>query len=330
MYKYAPQRRGAFTLIELLVVIAIIAILIALLVPAVQKVREAAARTQCTNNLKQIGLGLHAYHEIWKHLPGARDPYPFSFSPHAHLLPFVEQENLYKLIDFTGEDGATSTYKGVNATAAATAVPVFSCPSDVGAVLGGNGAVAGVTFGGTNYVSCVGTGASESGVINGDYVTGDGVFLLLPARVTFATITDGLSNTAAFSEAVYGNGIAALSPAPSQPDPVGLAKDISGNAMDPSTCDNTTTYTGQSGDRWINGGYLATAYNHVTTPNSQKFDCLNSSNNYGLKTARSRHSGGVNLLLCDGSVRFVLDSISLATWQALATREGGELLEADF
>ena len=96
--------------------------------------------------------------------------------------------------------------------------------------------------------------------------------------------------------------------------------------MDPATCAQTTTYTGQRGDRWINGGYLSTAYNHWTLPNSPTFDCLNSANNYGLKTARSRHTGGVNVLFCDGSVHFISNSISLQTWQALATRAGGEVV----
>jgi prepilin-type N-terminal cleavage/methylation domain-containing protein len=320
-------KRRAFTLIELLVVIAIIGILIALLLPAVQKVREAAKRARCSSNLHQIGLALHSYHDVMGVFPNARDPYPLSFSVHAHLLPFLEQDNLYRLIDFTGANGATSTYKGVNALPADTPVPVYSCPSDVGAVLGGNGAVAGVTFGGTNYVSCVGTGASSSGVTNGDYVSGDGVFRLVPGGPTaMKDITDGLSNTAAFSESVYGDGTAAQTPASPPIDPLALAIDINGSAMDPDTCAQTTTYTGQRGDRWINGGYLSTAYNHFTTPNSSTLDCLNTANNYGLKTARSRHSAGVNLLLCDGSIRFVANSVDLTTWRALATRGGGEVV----
>lgn len=324
------RRRSAFTLIELLVVIAIIAILIALLVPAVQKVREAAARISCTNNLKQIGLALHGYNDIYKHFPGARDPFPLAFSPHARITPFLEQSNVCNLIDFTGAKGATSTYKGVNATAASTFVPVFSCPSDTGGVPGGNGAVPGVTFGGTNYSSCVGTGINSAGIYNGDYVTGDGVFLLVPGGpVTLNTISDGTSNTAAFSESSYGDGSPGQS-TPSTPDPKIHAKHINGSGMDPGTCAGTMTYTGQRGDRWINGGYLSTAYNHYLTPNSPTFDCLNTSNNFGLKGARSRHTGGVNLLMCDGSVHFVSDSISLPTWRALATRAGSEVIGSDF
>jgi prepilin-type N-terminal cleavage/methylation domain-containing protein/prepilin-type processing-associated H-X9-DG protein len=321
------RRRSGFTLIELLVVIAIIAILIALLVPAVQKVREAAARAQCTNNLKQIALALHSFHDANKKFPEARDPFPLAFSPQAHLLPYLELQTIYDMIDFTGANGATSTYKGVNAPAASMPVPVFNCPSDIGRVIGGNGAAPGVIFGGNNYSSCTGTGNSSSGVINGDYVSGDGVFLLVPGGpITMNAITDGTSNTAAFSESVYGDGTAPLTGGLMNPDPLNLALDISGNGMDPVTCASTTTYTGQRCDRWINGGYLSTAYNHWTTPNSPTLDCLNSANNFGLKTARSRHPGGVNLGLCDGSVRFVSEDINFGTWQALATRASNDTI----
>jgi prepilin-type N-terminal cleavage/methylation domain-containing protein/prepilin-type processing-associated H-X9-DG protein len=325
--------RSAFTLVELLVVIAIIGILVALLLPAVQAARESARRANCTSNLKQLGLALQQYHDTMQHFPGVRDTYPMAFSAHSRLLPYVEQQPLFQQIDFTGVFGATTTYKGYNARAAQVAVPVFNCPSDRGAVLGGNGATAGVTFGGTNYVTCTGTGKSSSGIINGDYLSADGVFVLASATglrpIRMADIRDGLTSTAAFSESTYGNGQAGLSPPPSplpQNAAMTLAIDINGSAMDPGTCAATTTYTGQRGDRWINGGYLSTAYNHYLTPNSQVFDCLDSANNYGLKGARSWHPAGVNMVLCDGSVRFVSETIDQITWLYLATRAGGDVV----
>jgi prepilin-type N-terminal cleavage/methylation domain-containing protein len=117
------RRRHGFTLIELLVVIAIIAILIALLLPAVQKVREAASRTQCTNNLKQFGVALHSYHDAHKGFPPGRDSK--DISTHAYLLPFMEQESLYRSINFS-----VSYNNAANAFARAQTVPVFLCPSD--------------------------------------------------------------------------------------------------------------------------------------------------------------------------------------------------------
>jgi len=321
--------RPGFTLIELLVVIAIIGILISLLLPAVQSARESARRASCTNNLKQLGIALHNYHDIFKYFPGVRDTYPFAFSAHAHLLPYCEQQALYNQIDFTGKFGATSTYKGVNAVPAVVPVPIFNCPSDQGSVPGGNGATAGVVFGGNNYVTCTGTGFdTATGVINGNYVTADGLFVLANSTgghpIGMRDVRDGLTSTAAFSESTYGNGLAALSPTPASLDPMLLAIDINGSAMDPATCAATTTYTGQRGDRWINGGYLSTAYNHYLLPNSKSFDCLNSANNYGLKGARSWHPSGINMTNADGSVRFVSETISAFTWKALATRAGKE------
>ena len=302
------KSRPGFTLIELLVVIAIIAILIALLVPAVQKVREAASRTQCVNNLKQLGLAMHMHHDVMGSFPAGRDPWPKPFSAQAHLLPFVEQQNLQKLVDFTQP---TST--GVNVAAARTLVPLLICPSDLG-----SGRVPGSLFAGNNYAGNVG-----SGVNNGDYVTGDGVFLL-NNPMGFKNISDGTSNTAAFSEIVLGDGTSGGVTAPNDPRKEFIQ--LAGSTVtSPGACTGGP-WSGMRGDRWINGGYLSTLYNHYFRPNAGDFDCINAANNYGLAAARSRHVGGVNMLLCDGSVRFVPNAISPTTWQALATRAGGEVV----
>ena len=125
---------------------------------------------------------------------------------------------------------------------------------------------------------------------------------------------------------MYGNGLAALSAKPHAIRSAAPGDRHQRQRHGPGDLHATGQYTGQRGDRWINGGYLSTAYNHFTTPNSATPDCLNTSNNYGLKTARSRHTGGVNVLFCDGSLHFISNNVTLTTWQALATRMGGEVL----
>lgn len=313
--------RGGFTLVELLVVIAIIGVLIGLLLPAVQKVREAANRIRCQNNLKQLGLAMHNYEGTYQAFPPGRNAYPKVVSAPARLLAYVEQAALQNLIDPDG----TLAAGGQNDNAAKNRVNLLLCPSDPQ-----NGQVQGSAYFGTNYVACTGTGATfgPTGAITG-YLTiasGNGVFAQTPVRVM--DVMDGLSNTAAFSEHMIGTG-AVIAATPTDLHTIGRAvlEVAGGSDPVPASCDaGTGAWNHRRGEQWINGHYGHTLYNHFYTPNpSGKWDCGNASHNKGLTAARSAHPGGVNLLLVDGSVRFVSNSVDLSTWRALATRAGGEV-----
>jgi prepilin-type N-terminal cleavage/methylation domain-containing protein/prepilin-type processing-associated H-X9-DG protein len=305
------RRRPAFTLIELLVVIAIIAVLVGLLLPAVQKVRAAAARMSCQNNLKQIGLALHNYHASNDRFPPGRGtPFPLVFSTHAYLLPYVEQENLQRLIDFNSPplNFSGPPTDGPNFLAASTRISFFLCPSD------SYQQVPGSPFAATNYVANTGSGTVDYGNLS----LGDGVFFH-DSKIAVVHITDGSSNTAAFSETLLGNGTASTGPTPI--DPRREVEEVPGPG-NPTA--GQGTFSGQRGAKWINGHYGDTLYNHYYLPNAPEWDLGNGWHNKGLTAARSQHTHGVNVLFCDGSVRFVSDSIALPTWRALSTRSGGE------
>ncbi|MEX0728846.1 MAG: DUF1559 domain-containing protein [Planctomycetaceae bacterium] len=315
------KRRRAFTLIELLVVIAIIAILIALLLPAVQQAREAARRTQCRNNLKQIGLALHNYESSHRVYPPGRLGYPMVFSAQAHILPYVDGANLYNLIDFNTAPnfGIPSAPMTQNEIAVRTKIPLYLCPSDFGRINGSE-------MGPTNYVATTGDGTGTANSIN----TGNGI-MYSRSSTRFADVIDGMSNTVCFSEQTLGVGGKPSSPSGSLPAfPEGEVLELSGATpttdVDCSSAAVTATWSGLRGDKWMNGHYGDTMYNHFYPPNSKQWDCGNASHNYGLTAARSRHEGGVSALLCDGSVRFVGENVDLGIWRSLATRSGGEVV----
>ncbi len=317
MKTHFPRRVCGFTLIELLVVIAIIAILIALLLPAVQNAREAARRSQCKNNLKQIGLALHNYESSTKVFPPGQLGFPMVFSAHAQLLPYTDQDALRKLINFNlpplSFGNPAWTYNELNA--AKQRIPVFLCPSD-------GVSVPGQDFGPISYPACMGSGT----VNNGSHATTDADGVIYARSSTrFADIRDGTSSTVAFSESILGDGInsAATNATERQRRSIELSL---GTPTTAAACAVGATWSGIRSAKWINGHLADTIYNHFYAPNADTPDCNNGFHNFALTAARSQHPGGVHVLMCDGSVRFVNDKIDLNTWRGLATRAKKEVL----
>ncbi len=312
------QIRKAFTLIELLVVIAIIAILIALLLPAVQQAREAARRTQCKNNLKQIGLALHNYESSHSVFPPGQLGFPKVFSAHAQLLPYMDQASVRNLLDFNDNPlpfGLPAPDGANNAVAARTKLPMFRCPSDREVISGND-------YGTTNYAACVGNGVPNDGSMSG----ANGLIFAI-SKIGFRDITDGTSNTVAFSESVLGTGTSSTGTTPT--DAFRQTIELTtGTVTSDTNCviGGSTTWSGVRGAKWINGHYADTLYNHYYGPNSRTPDCNNGYHSHAHIAARSLHTGGVHALLADGSIRFVSENIDLTTWRNLATRSGGEVV----
>jgi prepilin-type N-terminal cleavage/methylation domain-containing protein/prepilin-type processing-associated H-X9-DG protein len=345
------SRRLGFTLIELLVVIAIIAILIALLLPAVQQAREAARRSACKNNLKQFGLALHNYHDVYNQFPRANyetlatgNNSFWGWSAHAMLLPYFEQANITSDLDFSlrpNDSGAGNP----NWQMIRRRIPVFLCPSDQGPS-SPNG-------GGNSYVVSAGPSLYWGLGLRGGVPLADqvGVFNFR-ARVRIADITDGTSNTIAASEQISaGNGspdsILAESwgpgdfntinmsfPTQAQMQTLATACKAHSDALSP-----TGSVHRRSGDikeqiHWALGTGGQTVFNTVFNPNSTTPNCVACSgcwhtDNLGVYTARSRHTGGVHVLLADGAVRFVSDNLDNTTWQRLGGRSDGQIASLD-
>jgi prepilin-type N-terminal cleavage/methylation domain-containing protein len=304
--------RSAFTLIELLVVIAIIAILIALLVPAVQKVREVAARTQCGNNLKQIGLGFHGYHGSFKTLPkgliwnnGAYYDTPRS-NWLFHLFPFIDQVPLYQLLPpaaSTGQWYPWGSPEAMNPNGPTRqVVPVFLCPTDNGVLTEsqpwgvftmGNYHV---FFGGTN----LGDALAATGATKGAFGVNFGA--------KFAHITDGTSNTMFMGEYLRSRGAGNDQRGLLWGDQPGYGHIYAAN--NPNTPTPDLIYVG-----WCDN------QPGVNLPCSNGDGGANNT-----AASRSRHAGGVQVLMGDGTVRFVNQNIANTTWRALVTISGNETI----
>ncbi len=327
-------RRSAFTLIELLVVIAIIAVLIALLLPAVQSAREAARRMQCVNNLKQIGLALQNYHDVNGSFPIDRCifttsttvPTPYSFSGLAAILPYFEQSPIYASINFS----LPNANQAGNTTALLTTVATFLCPSESQTVLSGAG-------GATNYSLSEGSdivyeyGATDPNGAQANEPPPNGPFF--PNQVyRIAQFTDGTSNSILTAERLLGdfsNSIATD------------VRDVFNSPASPITLtdaytvcqmlninDLSTQSTSSSGTPWIWGDGMSGVFLKIVSPPNKR-SCFFRTVGRLTLTAASNHPGGVNVSFGDGSVHFVKNSISLPTWWALGSINGGEVISSD-
>ncbi len=385
-----PSSR-AFTLIELLVVIAVIGVLIALLLPAVQAARESARRMQCTNNLKQIGLALHNYHDSSGVFPPGRmtpdclqggapcsgNQYtdyqevgtgPGSWTGHisiqAHVLPYLEQSNVQNALNFSVPNSLSlqaldGTITSANYTAFTRTVTQFLCPTDArgGEDLGGQNNYR-ANFGGSTVYA--GGRERPDNTVRGDATAGNGAFTIGRA-LRIAEIGDGTSQTVFFSERLMGSGrgkkplvkgldsSAALIPWSFDPvvDTENFMRscmriDLFDADLDDTACfpfhGRHCTIPGKGIRVYFGWGlswYTSTLYNHVATPNWRYSDCGDKNawsdvpSEHAIVSARSQHPGGVNALFGDGSVRFVKGTIDLATWRALGTRHGGEVISND-
>ncbi|WP_238602747.1 DUF1559 domain-containing protein [Fimbriiglobus ruber] len=328
-----PTRRG-FTLIELLVVIAIIAILIGLLLPAVQKVREAAARSTCSNNLKQIGLSIYNYESAYQYFPNSVRP---ATGPRISwtigVLPFIEQGNIRNIYDPTKNwfDNTTNTSGASNLSVTSKTIKIFVCPSaQHPTALDGDPStntwniVALTDYAASTSVSHLATnvnatGTDLPGIMQKSTVAGQ----LIQIRV--ASVTDGLSNTVMVTESAGRPQIFRINkpfgtPTAVQVNGGGWSRPASDLDFYTSTSDGTS-FPGTCAVGCTNGFDYYTQYGGY---NNATFGTEGSSAPY------SFHTGGVNTLMGDGSVRFIASSVDVGTFAALVTRSNGEVITASY
>lgn len=302
------SRRRGFTLIELLVVIAIIAILIALLLPAVQQAREAARRSQCRNNLKQIGIAMHNYHDTFTVMPPGYVQIPGTNRNEAtwiaFLLPYLDQAPLYNQADFNACWGCT-TVNGVNYVLQSQRQPTMSCPSDGIAPLWINVYAKG-NYGASNGIGPLINvpGINASPPARGAKGAFDG-----NTRTRLGDVTDGSSNTVFVGELRVVPNTAS--------DHRGVMYYPEGPFIHHNFTPNTSV---QDRERTLPNGCAV----NTTPPCTGSYTAWNNKNM--LFSSRSLHVGGVHALLGDGAVRFISDNINLQTWQDLGVPNDGRTI----
>jgi prepilin-type N-terminal cleavage/methylation domain-containing protein/prepilin-type processing-associated H-X9-DG protein len=360
----SQRRPRGFTLIELLVVIAIIAVLIALLLPAVQSAREAARRAQCVNNLKQIGLALHNYHQALGAFPLGASEYKVStnanrnnnfqwdnWSCHMMFLPYMEQQTIFNACNFmVGNNEGINFY--MNSTVTLSRIQAFLCPSDSNA---GTGLPNVGNANNSNDNSYVGSQGTTTMTPQQNSATGCTGLFFYYVSYGIQHITDGTSNTIAFSEALVGNpgksgGYNTYRGQSVMNVPAILAAnfyDANQNQGAILTALNAcnAAFAGPAANGQNNcwrgiyfevGANGMTWFNTIVPPNSKQYpwgDCRDQGGGWPdestFANASSNHPGGVNTLLADGSVRFIKDSINMTTWWALGTKDGNEVMSGD-
>jgi prepilin-type N-terminal cleavage/methylation domain-containing protein len=349
MQKSRYRDRVGFTLVELLVVIAIIGVLVALLLPAIQAAREAARRSQCTNNLKQLAIGFQNYHDTFKKLPRyvyratygtTTVGYWEGFSAHTMLLPYIEQQSLWENFSTNYQNWALygpdlRWYNATFTTIRRTQISTFRCPSDPSMRFGAE-------TGNCNYaVSCGptyqlwSTGA-QPGIFSRDN------------ECPFADITDGTSTTILLGEQAVGDnntnvytagdvgrgiawtgGTVYLNPTQAVLASYGQA------CMPAMLTPSLTTQHSHGGRDWMAPMSAQTIFNTIATPNWQYPSCQNCPgcgwmDSDGVFPARSRHPAGALHAMADGAIRFISDNVNLQTYQALGSKDGREAIGSNF
>jgi prepilin-type processing-associated H-X9-DG protein len=306
MNRFASRSRRAFTLYELLVMIALFALLLGLFLPAAGKAKLAAARAQSANNLKQMALACHQYHDVNGSFPAGCDKNNFSAA--TRLLPYMEQGNVFNMINFTKSVDALE-----NAAVRKTAISLFRNPLDPVRSVS-------MDYGATNYLFNAGSKHSLT--------DNDGVFFQ-DSAIKLLDVKDGTSNTIMIGETLKGDGNVRAMDVKRQH--VALKKEALKDLKDDSGVKEFKDDKDIAADRcasWMDGRFLQGTFTTTRTLNDDKPDvtCEGAGGLSGLRGLTDT----VNIAMCDGSVRTVSKTVKIEVWKALGTRDGGEVIPRDF